>query len=166
MSWCNVILCRELGIGIVPYSPLGRGFFGGKAVAESVPSNSFVVDVLCYLFCLICCGRTEKFSWLHSNSFLLKKNYTSNWISFLFSVLVIPSSVCRRELGEEQDYLQSNGKPCSKAPMPYLSTSISMGSSPRRWCCTYPRLVIISIFVLNIWILRVLVHCPFHLLCS
>ncbi|KAL4302095.1 hypothetical protein GQ457_10G013800 [Hibiscus cannabinus] len=26
-----VPLCRELGIGIVPYSPLGRGFFGGKA---------------------------------------------------------------------------------------------------------------------------------------
>ncbi|XP_050383774.1 probable aldo-keto reductase 1 [Argentina anserina] len=35
-------LCRELGIGIVSYSPLGRGFFGGKAVAETVPSNSFV----------------------------------------------------------------------------------------------------------------------------
>ncbi|KAF8017972.1 hypothetical protein BT93_H3003 [Corymbia citriodora subsp. variegata] len=37
-----VPLCRELGIGIVPYSPLGRGFFGGKAVIESVPSNSFL----------------------------------------------------------------------------------------------------------------------------
>ncbi|PON87140.1 Aldo/keto reductase/potassium channel subunit beta [Trema orientale] len=31
---------RELGIGIVPYSPLGRGFFGGKAVVESLPANS------------------------------------------------------------------------------------------------------------------------------
>ncbi|XWS58333.1 hypothetical protein CRYUN_Cryun08bG0025000 [Craigia yunnanensis] len=37
-----VPLCRELGIGIVPYSPLGRGFFGGKAVVESVPANSFL----------------------------------------------------------------------------------------------------------------------------
>ncbi|XP_059651060.1 perakine reductase-like [Cornus florida] len=35
-------LCRELGIGIVPYSPIGRGFFGGKGVVESVPSNSFL----------------------------------------------------------------------------------------------------------------------------
>lgn len=35
-------LCRELGIGIVPYSPLGRGLFGGKAVVESVPANSFL----------------------------------------------------------------------------------------------------------------------------
>ncbi|KAL5566258.1 hypothetical protein UlMin_029422 [Ulmus minor] len=35
-------LCRELGIGIVPYSPLGRGFFGGKAVVESLPANSFL----------------------------------------------------------------------------------------------------------------------------
>ncbi|GKV27330.1 hypothetical protein SLEP1_g36515 [Rubroshorea leprosula] len=38
-----VPLCRELGIGIVPYSPLGRGLFGGKAVVESVPANSFLV---------------------------------------------------------------------------------------------------------------------------
>ncbi|KAK8589445.1 hypothetical protein V6N13_088289 [Hibiscus sabdariffa] len=35
-------LCRELGIGIVPYSPLGRGFFGGKAVVESMPASSFL----------------------------------------------------------------------------------------------------------------------------
>ncbi|PQP96954.1 putative aldo-keto reductase 1 [Prunus yedoensis var. nudiflora] len=27
----------------VPYSPLGRGFFGGKAVLESVPANSFLL---------------------------------------------------------------------------------------------------------------------------
>ncbi|KAJ6800352.1 putative perakine reductase [Iris pallida] len=37
-----VPLCRELGIGIVPYSPLGRGFFGGRAVVESVSDNSFL----------------------------------------------------------------------------------------------------------------------------
>ncbi|CAJ2631505.1 unnamed protein product [Trifolium pratense] len=37
-----VPLCRELGIGLVPYSPLGRGFFGGKAITESVPSYSFL----------------------------------------------------------------------------------------------------------------------------
>jgi len=33
-------LCRELGIGIVPYSPLGRGFFAGKGAVESLPQNS------------------------------------------------------------------------------------------------------------------------------
>ncbi|GAY44640.1 hypothetical protein CUMW_083460 [Citrus unshiu] len=37
-----VPLCRELGIGIVPYCPLDRGFFGGKAVVESVPLDSFL----------------------------------------------------------------------------------------------------------------------------
>ncbi|KAK2365183.1 putative aldo-keto reductase [Trifolium repens] len=37
-----VPLCRELGIGLVPYSPLGRGFFGGKAITESIPANSFL----------------------------------------------------------------------------------------------------------------------------
>ncbi|KAA8537003.1 hypothetical protein F0562_029481 [Nyssa sinensis] len=31
-------LCRELGIGIVPYGPLGHGFFGGKGVVESLPA--------------------------------------------------------------------------------------------------------------------------------
>ncbi|MBA0618883.1 hypothetical protein Godav_028152, partial [Gossypium davidsonii] len=33
---------KELGIGIVPYSPLGRGFFGGRTVAETVPGISFL----------------------------------------------------------------------------------------------------------------------------
>ncbi|KAK7397303.1 hypothetical protein VNO78_18471 [Psophocarpus tetragonolobus] len=36
-------LCRELGIGIVPYSPLGRGFFGGKGVLENVPTVSSLI---------------------------------------------------------------------------------------------------------------------------
>ncbi|KAF9618605.1 hypothetical protein IFM89_002300 [Coptis chinensis] len=39
-----VPVCRELGIGIVAYSPLGSGFFGGKAVTESVPANSFLAN--------------------------------------------------------------------------------------------------------------------------
>lgn len=30
-----VSICRELGIGIVPYSPLGRGFFTGKTDYEA-----------------------------------------------------------------------------------------------------------------------------------
>ncbi|KAM7461331.1 hypothetical protein LguiA_029452 [Lonicera macranthoides] len=34
--------CRELGIGIVPYSPLGRGFFsGGAKFVESLSENDF-----------------------------------------------------------------------------------------------------------------------------
>ena len=33
----------ELGIGIVAYGPLGHGFFGGKAVVESLPSESLMV---------------------------------------------------------------------------------------------------------------------------
>ncbi|KAJ1295497.1 hypothetical protein BS78_01G228600 [Paspalum vaginatum] len=37
-----VPVCRELGIGIVPYSPLGRGFFAGRAAVESVPSESLL----------------------------------------------------------------------------------------------------------------------------
>lgn len=37
-----VPLCRELGIGIVAYSPLGHGFFGGKAVVEDLPTNSVI----------------------------------------------------------------------------------------------------------------------------
>ncbi|KAL1561784.1 palmitoyltransferase akr1 [Salvia divinorum] len=35
-------LCRELGIGIVAYSPLGHGFFGGKGMVESLPSESIL----------------------------------------------------------------------------------------------------------------------------
>ncbi|XP_008224233.1 PREDICTED: perakine reductase-like [Prunus mume] len=46
--WCREIeneiipLCRQLGIGIVSYSPLGRGFFGGKAVVESLSAESLL----------------------------------------------------------------------------------------------------------------------------
>ena len=39
----SLLNIRELGIGIVPYGPLGSGFFGGKAVVESLPANSFLV---------------------------------------------------------------------------------------------------------------------------
>ncbi|KAE8679941.1 transmembrane emp24 domain-containing protein A [Hibiscus syriacus] len=35
-------LCKELGIGIVAYSPLGHGFFSGKAVVESFPDGSLM----------------------------------------------------------------------------------------------------------------------------
>lgn len=38
-------LCRELGIGIVGYSPLGHGFFAGKGIVETLPSHT-VLDVL------------------------------------------------------------------------------------------------------------------------
>ncbi|XP_038714628.1 probable aldo-keto reductase 1 [Tripterygium wilfordii] len=34
-----VPLCRELGIGIVPYSPLGHGVFGGKGFEEGLPPD-------------------------------------------------------------------------------------------------------------------------------
>lgn len=34
---------RELEIGIVAYSPLGRGFFGGKGVEETMPNGSQLV---------------------------------------------------------------------------------------------------------------------------
>lgn len=40
----QIYLYRELGIGIVAYSPLGHGFFGGKAVVESLPSGSLIVS--------------------------------------------------------------------------------------------------------------------------
>ncbi|KAJ1385142.1 NADP-dependent oxidoreductase domain [Sesbania bispinosa] len=37
-----VPLCRELGIGIVPYSPLGQGFFGGRGIVQNVLANSYL----------------------------------------------------------------------------------------------------------------------------
>ncbi|XP_047159456.1 probable aldo-keto reductase 1 [Vigna umbellata] len=39
-------LCRELIIGIVSYSPLGRGFFGGKGILENVSAVSNLVYVI------------------------------------------------------------------------------------------------------------------------
>lgn len=40
---CVIFAFRELGIGVVPYSPLGRGFFAGRAAVESIPSGSLLV---------------------------------------------------------------------------------------------------------------------------
>ncbi|OWM82027.1 hypothetical protein CDL15_Pgr001601 [Punica granatum] len=34
---------EELGIGIVAYCPIVHGFFGGKAIKESIPANSILV---------------------------------------------------------------------------------------------------------------------------
>lgn len=50
---------RDLGIGIVPYSPLGRGFFGGRAVVDSLSAGTFLVlDSFPFLYqvkdCLFC----------------------------------------------------------------------------------------------------------------
>ena len=64
-----IIKYRELGIGIVPYSPLGRGFFGGKAVVESLPSNSdLLVDILVMHSVIF-----HFFGRLNNSSHLLKK---------------------------------------------------------------------------------------------
>ncbi|THU70640.1 hypothetical protein C4D60_Mb08t27110 [Musa balbisiana] len=35
-------LCRELGIGVIAYSPLGHGFFAGRAGTEGLPEGSIV----------------------------------------------------------------------------------------------------------------------------
>lgn len=49
--------CRELGIGIVPYSPLGQGFFcAGSKVAEGMKDDDLrrVICHLEYHFLVIC----------------------------------------------------------------------------------------------------------------
>lgn len=38
-----IFICRELGIGIVPYSPLGSGFFAGRASVKALPEGSPLV---------------------------------------------------------------------------------------------------------------------------
>ncbi|KAJ9180110.1 hypothetical protein P3X46_008395 [Hevea brasiliensis] len=58
-------LCRELGIGIVPYSPLGQGFFGGRAVVERVPPDSFLVLKLKrYLKIWLCTPAQLALAWV------------------------------------------------------------------------------------------------------
>jgi aryl-alcohol dehydrogenase-like predicted oxidoreductase len=37
-------LNRELGIGIVAYSPLGRGILGGKGIVEELKAGSILVN--------------------------------------------------------------------------------------------------------------------------
>jgi hypothetical protein len=37
------MVCRELEIAIVPYDHIGFGFFGGRAIVDSVPAKLFLV---------------------------------------------------------------------------------------------------------------------------
>lgn len=98
---CYTNTCRELGIGIVPYGPLGGGFFGGKMVVESISENSLLVirKMLHELFIL---GSQKK-----------KEPYFEPWFNiyvllrFFFSPspegFTSPSP--RREFEQEQAYL-------------------------------------------------------------
>ncbi|KAF0930332.1 hypothetical protein E2562_031994 [Oryza meyeriana var. granulata] len=50
-----VSLCRELGIGIVPYSPIACGFFGGRGVTAQLSAESNLVQSKRHsLICSIC----------------------------------------------------------------------------------------------------------------
>ncbi|KAL5127437.1 putative aldo-keto reductase 1 [Glycine soja] len=73
----TVPLCRELGIGIVPYSPLGRGFFGGKGIVENFIANSFLVQYCSNYLCeklhnihveIFGCEKSEQIIAIHSSS--------------------------------------------------------------------------------------------------
>jgi len=62
---------RELGIGIVTYSPIGRGFFGGR-VKEQVTADSVLVLIHSsseYHFFLLL-PKKKSFLGLHQNLFL------------------------------------------------------------------------------------------------
>ena len=48
----KLLLIRELGIGIVLYSPLGRGFFGGKGVLENMPAYTTLVQCFNSYLCV------------------------------------------------------------------------------------------------------------------
>ncbi|KAK4477327.1 hypothetical protein RD792_016544 [Penstemon davidsonii] len=52
-------VCRELGIGIVADSPIGRGLFGGKKIFESVSKDSYLelLRLRIYTRTLILCMR-------------------------------------------------------------------------------------------------------------
>ncbi|KAM0951843.1 putative perakine reductase [Dioscorea sansibarensis] len=67
MQWSNLPNCEctaVLGIGIVTYSPLGGGFFAGKAVVENLPPKSILIFSPLKLVLLMCFFRVwhPKFS--------------------------------------------------------------------------------------------------------
>ena len=71
-------MCRELGIGIVAYSPLGRGFFStGPQLVENLSKDDIRK---------VCRSTTQMMSF--------KLNYTS--IFFVISILIIYEFVVSR----------------------------------------------------------------------
>lgn len=82
---------RELGIGIVPYSPIGRGFFGGRGVTEQVSAESNLVP------------RQPSASFAAVNSFQLLR------LCSIFLTEKAPA-IFSRKSGKEQAYLSENGR--------------------------------------------------------
>lgn len=107
------MISRELGIGIVPYSPVGRGFFAGKGVTEILPESSFLVKEL-----------TETLAF-HNYEFALN-------ISKSCFLSAFTSKVYWRKSGEEQDSLFKVEDVVFQAPLHTCSISSRLGSSSRR----------------------------------
>ena len=129
---------RELGIGIVPYSPLGRGFFGGKAVIESIPANSFLV--CSWFFIPYLCIYKQIFFWLvRSCCFsLVACEIKLGLMANFYLLSERKSKISRREFWSKQDLLFSIWKVGWKAWMHPCTTCTCMDSLSRRWCGSHP----------------------------
>ncbi|KAL3507823.1 hypothetical protein ACH5RR_033205 [Cinchona calisaya] len=86
-----VPLCRELGTGIMAYSSLGHGFFGGKAVVEDVPSKSLLV-------------WTTKLRNLENNIGSLALKFTNEDLDEIFAAIPIDGMASARDLESFSKY--------------------------------------------------------------
>lgn len=170
-----MFLNRELGIGIVPYSPLGRGFFAGKAVVETLPENSLLVCVwqnfMIITFRSIFSIRLTPWStrrWLLLNLILI-----------CFWSVDLTSTISRGKFGQEQDHIFASREFVNEKWLHSSSTGTVMDFASRRRCGTYSRWVTLICICLNIlilnslwftnicwfyWYLRYLIFCLLELL--
>ena len=118
-----ILIFRKLGIAIVPYSPLGRGFFGGRGVVDAVPANSVTVAILlCFLAGR---GENERVDFLQNLNLFLMAGYSSE--------------VHRREPREEQVSVLSSRQVCREAQLFPGSACSCLDSSSRGRCGSDPR---------------------------
>jgi len=151
-------LCRDLGIAVVPYCPIGRGFFGGRGVVESLPADDKLVwsftptykkklSVIAAIRCFLMLPFVQKandsrnLNVISNPIHALVAYLTQNALvtcGLLAVVLEITSKVHGWKYREEQGVLFSNRKTGCKAWLYSCSACPCLGSQSRGWCCTYP----------------------------
>lgn len=152
---------RELGIGIVAYSPLGHGFFGGKAVVESLPSESLLVCELYtenqfqlyasvpeFVYCTKWKRKKEK-----TNIKCIILTMEIGILTFRISCFAgFTSKVHPREFREEQSHIFPTREPGCEACLQSSPVSFGMASPsgkryyPNIWYIYITRLLLFFFF--------------------
>ena len=119
-------ITRELGIGIVAYSPLGRGFFSlGAKLLEGL-SDTDIRKV-----------ASSRYSTIAYNLYEMTYIGISNALDFCWSE-DCAAEVSGTKFRQKWKAILGIACDCIEKGLHHRSTRSCVGSTSRRWCCSYP----------------------------